>query len=164
MTTTQLDISDVEDKNDKAIEIFDIILATALSNSGAVPVWLSSTQEVVKAGQAVHQQIYKLQVALRKYGKEHNDAEDMALIADFGMIGFMGGHEIPMLDAIVALKRSNGEASHVLDVKQKASSFLDYLMGSELIGCLDNAPSEIGYQTTIRDTLGRALSELIKKL
>lgn len=164
MTTTQLDISGVEVENDKASEIYDIIMATALSSAGAVPVWLSSTQEVVKAGQAVHQQIYELQNNLRKYGEDHNDVDDMALIADFGMVGFMGGHEIPMLDAIVALKRSNGAASVKEDVKLKAASFHEYLMGSELIGWLDNAPSEIGYQTTIRDTLGRALNELIKKL
>ena len=164
MTTSQLDISGTEDDHDLALDMFDAILAISLSDAGAVPMWLSATQDVVKAGKQTHAQIRTLQGKLREYGEGRDDAEDWAKIADFGMTGFMGGHEIPMLDAIMTLKNSNGAAADKADVKQKATEFFNYITKSDLIEWLDNTPAEIGFQTTIQADLGGALSALIKKI
>lgn len=164
MTTSQLDISGTEDDHDLAIDMFDAILAISLSDSGAVPMWLSASQEVVKAGKKSHAQIRTLQSKLRKYGEGRSDADDWAKIADFGMTGFMGGYEIPMLDAIMKLKNSNGAKADKADVKQKAAEFFQYIKKSDLIKWLDHTPPEIGFQTTIQADLGGALSALIKKI
>lgn len=164
MTTSQLDISGTEDDHDLALDMFDAILAVSLSDSGAVPMWLTASQDVVKAGKKAHAQIRTLQAKLREYGEGRDDAEDWSKIADFGMTGFMGGYELPMLDAIMMLKSTHGATAEKEDVKQKATEFFNYITRSELINWLDNTPSEIGFQTTIQAELGGALSALIRKI
>ena len=124
----------------------------------------STTSTVTSVRRQVCLHRAALQSKLRKYGKGRSDAEDWAKIADFGMTGFMGGYEIPMLEAITTLKNSNGSAAEKADVKQKATEFFQYIKSSDLINWLDNTPSEIGFQTTIQADLGGALSALIKKI
>ncbi len=164
MSASQQEIGSTELAHDVASGMFDKILAMSMSESGDVPAWLVATQQVATAGSDVHKQILEFKEALIKYGKTNGDLEDMADIASFGINDFLSAHELPMLDAMMELRESNGSEAAIAEVKRQATAFQQFISTDPLIRWLDSPPTEIGSSTTIVTTLGGALSALISAL